>query len=222
MDTPEGFRWNRDVLAHRDADDDIFQFIYDRNVWGSAESASGGGSELTQTRVLRVALPELFRRLGVTTLLDAPCGDFRWMQHIELGGIRYVGLDVVPKMIEANQARFGSPLRRFVAGDVVCEPLPDADVMLCRDCLVHLSYQQVFEALANIARSRIRYLLATTFVERAENHDIVTGDWRPLNLCAPPFNLPQPEQVIVEGCTENGGVFADKALGLWPTSALPV
>ncbi|WP_432830371.1 class I SAM-dependent methyltransferase [Dactylosporangium sp. CA-092794] len=218
---PGGYRWNRDVLTGRHPDDDVFEFIYERNVWGSGESASGLGSELAQTRVLRVALPELLHRLGATRLLDAPCGDFRWMRHVDLGGIDYVGLDVVERMVATDQERFGAPGRRFVAGNVISEPLPEADVMLCRDCLVHLSYRQIFDALGNIARSGIGYLLATTFVERAENHDIVTGDWRPLNLCAPPFSLPPPLQVIVEGCTENGGAFADKALGLWRTSMLP-
>ena len=29
------------------------------------------------------------------------------------------------------------------------------------------------------------------------------------------FNLPTPEGVLVEGCLESEGAYADKALGLW-------
>ncbi|MBL0029993.1 MAG: hypothetical protein IPO95_13365 [Rhodanobacteraceae bacterium] len=39
--------------------------------------------------------------------------------------------------------------------------------------------------------------------------------FRPLNLQKPPFNLPKPFEIISEACTENGGGFADKSLGLW-------
>jgi hypothetical protein len=30
-----------------------------------------------------------------------------------------------------------------------------------------------------------------------------------------------PQRVLVEGCTENGGAYADKALGLWRVADLP-
>jgi len=52
------------------------------------------------------------------------------------------------------------------------------------------------------------------------NLGIVTGDWRPIDLTKPPFDLPQPVELLNEGCTEQGGAFADKSLGLWPVSSL--
>jgi hypothetical protein len=57
--------------------------------------------------------------------------------------------------------------------------------------------------------------LTTTFPGCASNEDIVTGDWRPLNLQLAPFNLPAPDLLINEQCTEGGNLFADKSLGLW-------
>jgi hypothetical protein len=38
-----------------------FQRIHDTNLWGAPESASGLGSELDATAVLRTKLPRLFR-----------------------------------------------------------------------------------------------------------------------------------------------------------------
>ena len=93
--------------------------------------------------------------------------------------------------------------------------------MLCRDGLVHLGYPQIFRAFANLRRSGSTYLLATTFLELDANAEIDTGDWRPLNLCLPPFTLPEPLDVIVEGCTDAGGAYEDKALGLWRIADLP-
>jgi hypothetical protein len=65
------------------------------------------------------------------------------------------------------------------------------------------------------------YLLTTTFTDRDRNQDVVTGDWRPLNLCAPPLRWPEPAILINEGCTEGGSMFADKSLGVWELASLP-
>jgi hypothetical protein len=105
--------------------------------------------------------------------------------------------------------------------DLTASVLPGADLLLCRDCLVHLSATDVSRALANIRRRSITYLLATTFPAEPENREIVTGDWRPLNLEAPPFSLPRPLELIDEHCTEAGGRFPDKSLGLWRVADLP-
>ena len=70
--------------------------------------------------------------------------------------------------------------------------------------------------------SGVRYFISTNFLDQQANIDIADGDWRPLNLERAPFNLPSPVEVLVEGCEEEGGAFADKALGVWSTKDLPV
>jgi len=87
--------------------------------------------------------------------------------------------------------------------------------VLCRDCLVHFSFDDVFRALANLCRSGSRYLLTTHFTGPAENRDIVTGDWRLLNLEREPFLLPAPRRVLVESCTLEEGRGQGKCLALW-------
>lgn len=83
---------------------------------------------------------------------------------------------------------------------------------------MHLSFADIQRALDNLMRSAIPYLLTTTFPECQANEDIVTGDWRPLNLERPPFGFSPPLELLNEGCTEAGGLFADKSLGLWRIS----
>ena len=102
----------------------------------------------------------------------------------------------------------------FRHANLLADRLPAVDLVLCRDGFVHFCYRDIWLALRNICRSGSSYLLTTTFPKR-HNRDIWTGDWRPLNLEAEPFNLSQPLELIVEGCTESGGEFADKSLGLW-------
>lgn len=199
-----------------------FARIYQTNLWFDAETRSGTGSSLDATARLRASLPPLLRRLNARRLLDVPCGDFNWMRHVDLSGIDYIGGDIVGSMIEANRERYESPSRRFTRVDLTSGPLPDADVILCRDCLVHFSFDNISAAFRTIEASGAQYLLTTTFLDRQVNKDIVDGDWRPLNLMQSPFLLPAPHSLILEDCTEEGGAYADKALAVWRVSDLPM
>lgn len=199
-----------------------FALIHRTNLWGAKASLSGVGSERDATALLRRDLPEWLHRLGVRHLLDLPCGDFGWMAETALGDIRYLGADIVPAIISANAATHGQPGKvDFCVLDVVADALPAADLILCRDCLVHLSFENIARALANMRRSGARWLLTTTFLNLGDNSDIEDGDWRPLNFTRAPFHFPPPQAVLIEGCTEANGDYADKALGLWPLAGLP-
>lgn len=198
---------------------DTFRQIYSSNHWGASER-SGAGASHEQAATVLAQLGQLIERLAVETLLDVPCGDFAWMQYLR-ADVRYIGGDVLTELVAANQQRWGGPNVHFATIDVLADDLPPAELLLCRDCLVHFSFADVATALRNIGRSPCRWLLTTTFPQCAANEDIVTGDWRPLNLERPPFNLPPPEMLINEQCTEGGSMFADKSLGLWRVDRLP-
>jgi hypothetical protein len=202
----------------------VFASIHRNSGWGSEyESVSGPGSTLEETAVLRRDLPKLLRRIGVESLLDAPCGDLHWIKECELGVERYIGMDVVEAIVVANREQYSGPGRRFVVGDIVNDDLPTVDAILCRDCLVHLPFTDVLATLRNFQRSESTYLLTTTFPEHPENTDLSrAGDWRTLDLTRPPFNLPPPFEVLVEECTYDRGRYADKSLGLWRLADLPV
>ncbi|MFD8495768.1 class I SAM-dependent methyltransferase [Amycolatopsis sp. NPDC059657] len=195
---------------------DRFGYIFRANMW-AADSVSGPGSELEQTRALRIGLPPLLARFGVRSLLDLPCGDFGWLSTVDLGIESYLGADIVPELVARNIERHG---QSFQVLDLLTDDLPRADLVLCRDCLVHLSFHDIGRAIANLRRSGSRYLLTTTFTELTTNADIVTGDWRALNLCRAPFDFPEPLAVLHEECTEEDGAFADKALALWDLDSL--
>ena len=110
--------------------EDAFARIYATNLWGADESRSGLGSASDATRVLRAALPEVLRAVGARTLLDAPCGDFGWLSHVDLGPVDYIGADIVPALVERNTTLFADDRRRFVQLDLTRDPLPAADVVL--------------------------------------------------------------------------------------------
>ena len=192
----------------------VFTEIYKDNKWDNEESVSGSGSTQSATRFLVQQLNVLIQRFDIRSILDIPCGDFNWMQHLTLDGIDYHGADIVSELIAANQVRF--PQHRFSVLDLITDDLPAADLIICRDCMVHLPNDSVLRALTNIRRSSSRFLLATTFVwDGIPNLNVQTGQWRKLNLELAPFNLPRPDALIVEG------TYQDKSMGLWPTYQLP-
>jgi hypothetical protein len=197
----------------------VFDKIYQHNEWQDAESKSGSGSNLVQTAVIRRKIPEIVKQYGIKTMLDAPCGDFYWMKEIreDLGGSldHYYGGDIVMELTRENGQRYGDDKFSFLQLDIINDPLPRVDLVFCRDCLVHLSYPKILRALRQFKKSGSMYLLTTTFTDRPSNKDIVTGDWRPLNLSAFPFCFQPPIVLINEGCTENDGNYQDKCLGLW-------
>jgi len=198
-----------------------FTRIAQTNLWGAATSTSGLGSEASATEAVREALPGLLQRRGARSLLDAPCGDAGWI----MGCIRefdYVGVDIVPSLITASSLRVqGEVNTRFLLADITRDALPRTDVILCRDCLVHLSFDNIHRAVVRFRESGAQWLLATTFPEWEVNSDCEDGDWRALNMQCAPFGWPTPVELINERCDEGGGGWRDKSLGLWQIAELP-
>ena len=198
-----------------------FERIAQTNLWGAATSASGLGSEFAATAAVREALPDLLKRLEARSLLDAPCGDAIWIKDC-IHELDYTGVDIVASLISANSRRVerGDMTGRFLLADITNDALPRADVILCRDCLVHLSFANIYRAVAQFRASGARWLLTTTFPEWEINVDCEDGDWRALNLQRPPFGWPAPTELINERCGEGEGGWGDTSLGLWSLADL--
>ncbi len=151
-------------------------------------------------------------------MLDIPCGDFHWMKEIQLGKVDYIGGDIVPELMQKTAAAFSTSGREFRVIDVITDDLPDVDLIFCRDALVHFPYAEIRQTLTNFKRSKATYLLTTTFPDHVDRDIEYMSLWRPLNLQALPFGLPEPVIVINENCPEPG--HGDKSLALWRISDL--
>jgi hypothetical protein len=134
-----------------------FERIVRTNLWGAETSGSGLGSEAAATAAVRGALPELLQRLAARSLLDAPCGEVGWIANCTREWI-YTGVDIVPSLIAANtlRAQRSEIAGRFLAADITGDALPGADVILCRDCFVHLTFENIHRAVARFRASGAR------------------------------------------------------------------
>ena len=184
-------RWYYRMLE-KSSPSEIFSAIYEKKLWADQESVSGEGSTLAATETVRRELPHLFEKFAIRSMFDAPCGDFYWMQHVVRdAGIGYHGADIVPPMIAKNNETHGSATIRFSVLDITRDTFPQADLWLCRDCLIHLSYRDILAALENFCASGTPYLLTTTTPQSSAvtNCDIPTGQYREINMFAAPFAL---------------------------------
>jgi len=191
---------------------ETFTKIYTDNLWASAESKSGSGSELQNTEVLRKELSILFKKYEITSMLDIPCGDFNWMKEVDLSEINYVGADIVEELIQSNNTKY--PSKSFTVLNLIEDELPKADLVFVRDCLGHLSNENVLKALENIKRSGSKYLLATSFTKWSQNPDIIDGGWKCINLMIAPFYM-NPVYLINENCQEGYPHYNDKCMLLF-------
>jgi hypothetical protein len=197
----------------------IFHNLYQSRSKRKVETVSGPGSTISETHKTVIIINTVIQQYTVKTMLDIPCGDFNWMKTVDLTGVSYQGADIIHEIIRMNRQRYEQPGISFYQADLLTAMLPKADLVFCRDCLVHFSDKHVKIAIENFKRSGSKYLLTTTFPP-AENSAIVTGSWRAINLQAAPFYFPAPVAIFNES-SENDPATLSKSLGLWKIADLP-
>ena len=207
--------YNKDAFMYNK---DAFDHIYNDNMWGSSESCSVGGSEISATVSIRKALPLIWNKYNIKTFLDVPCGDFNWMKEVDKTGIEYIGGDIAQEAVKRNNELYGTSNIRFEKIDITKDALPKADMIFCKDCLQHLSDENVAKALRNFIQSGCKYLMLTSYPLTIKNHDILDGDYRPLNLLKKPYQLPKNYICKIKEKARGGFVELDKTMYLWKIS----
>jgi hypothetical protein len=181
---------------------DRFSYIYEKNLWSSKQSKSGTGSHLETTTKIREEIPKIITDYNIQSILDAPCGDFNWMKELirHYPNIQYIGGDIVEPLIAQNIETYSTDHIHFQILDITQDELPKSDLMLVRDCLFHLSYDDIYKFLLNFLKSDIKYLLTTTHKpsSKFENKDILTGGFRFIDLFTLPFNFSNDPLVRID------------------------
>lgn len=207
----------------------IFFHIYKTNHWGSEQSVSGKGSTLFEANNSIKNLNNIIDSYKISSIFDASCGDFNWMRMVDLSKVKYVGSDIVKDLVESNNKKYSTDNISFILLDMTEDSIPKSDLVLVRDTLFHFSNNLIKKAINNIKRSGSKYLLTTSYIGDTSiyenlidhknnlNSDIKTGEWRYLDLCKEPFNLPQYIESFVEVEMPNQ---KGKSLCLWDLSEL--
>lgn len=174
--------------------------IYTRNLWGCPTTRSGPTATPERSMELAQNLPELFRSLGIQSMIDVGCGDFGWMSTVDLTGIEYLGVDIVTDLVDSLQQNYTKSNIKFQKMNVLEEPPESADLWFCRDFLNLLDFQQTAAFFSKYLESKSLYLALTTVESNQQNsQDGYPGIQRMLDLFQEPFSAPEPKKVLYDG-----------------------
>lgn len=117
------------------------------------------------------------------------------MSTMDFQQVNYIGCDVVKEMIEKNSRLYARDNIKFMVKSLIDDDLPNADLIIVRDLLVHLDTSDILKCLENIKRNNFEYIAITNYPTLKSQHtDKILGDkWRPINLSMEPFSLIDPE-----------------------------
>ena len=187
---------------------DAMQQIYELNLWGgeATEFYSGLGSH-NQSIVnpYLLAVKEFLKSLKKPVdIVDLGCGDFNVGNELISHSKKYIGIDIVPELIERNKEKYKGASLSFLCLDIAKDKLPKGDVAIVRQVLQHLSNSEVKRVVDKL--SQYRYVILTEHLPEGDfepNVDIISGQGirlkkgSGLNLELPPFNLNADEVRII-------------------------
>jgi SAM-dependent methyltransferase len=182
-------------------DPDIFDKIYENSYWGKG---SGGGSSPEATEPYKIFLENFIRQHDIESIVDLGCGDWQFSQFLDFGSATYFGIDASKNVIANNQRSFSRKGVSFANPPKDYNLLPSADLLACKDVLMHLSTKEIKDILSILPK--FKYALITNDIPCVSgfgeillklqnlfspvvNKEIKTGDYRALDPTRHPFNL---------------------------------
>jgi SAM-dependent methyltransferase len=202
------------------SNEQIFASIYAKGKWGNDKSKkfnSGSGSHnSTLVDPYISSLRQKFSEQGFNlSVADVGCGDFTvGIQTVEFFK-NYYAIDVAPKLIQSHKENYSRDNLIFMQQDVTTKKLPNVDIVIARQCLQHLSNNQILQFLSNLPND-LRYLIVSEHVPSSSfqsNIDIQTGHETRLVkgsgvvLHEHPFNIKFTEKDIICCVEDSNGTI---------------
>ena len=206
--------------------DKKFSYIYKSKYWQNITdgSLSGGGSNAISTNHIKKSLREFIKRNDIKSIIDIPCGDWKWMSELDLSDLEYVGYDIVDELISDNQRKYAKNNITFKVKNLVDEKLPKSDLIIIRDLLVHLDHKDIIKCLTNLNDSDFKFVGITNYPRILSHKNRLLGDylrlgdkWRPINFSIYPYNLPSPDFNISD-TNDLSEIDKEKYISIWNKS----
>ncbi|MCW2954846.1 MAG: hypothetical protein JWQ48_4016 [Conexibacter sp.] len=177
----------------------VFSDIYRTDAWSADHDGhqvagvprSGPGSLVERSLPVMAFLRERIASGEVRSVADIGCGDLTYIAavpEIVSGAVAYYGYEIVPSLVEEHRRL---PWGEFHVGDLTAPDFGvEADLVIVKDVLFHLSSEHIHAALANIEASTWRRLVVTSY-PGATNENRTLDQWHfaRVDLEAAPFGL---------------------------------
>lgn len=182
--------------------------IYEQKLWGGNDSDFYSGEGSHDTKIIKPYLEQVIAFLKThkrsLTVCDLGCGDFNIGKHLVPYTKHYHAIDIVKNLITRNQKLFTEDHLEFHCLDIAKDELPDADCIILRQVLQHLSNAEIQNILKKLAN--YKYIILTEHVPLGDftpNQDIISGQGIRLkqnsgvNILEAPFCFQIKEQRIL-------------------------
>lgn len=189
------------MIEQQFGDLSVFDEIYASSYWGLG---SGGGSTIQAALPYKNFLERFLRDYRILSIVDLGCGDWQFSRLINFANASYIGFDVAESVVSANHHKYSSATISF-QHFTSYEDLPQADLLICKDVLQHLSNEEVQKALSILPKYKFA-LITNDIVNMSMlgallwkmrhpssapliNREIKIGDYRPLDPTREPFGI---------------------------------
>jgi hypothetical protein len=197
--------------AHRTVQD-VFTDIYRDKKWGgkNANFFSGDGStEAVIQPYVQLIIDFLKANAAAKPkVIDLGCGDFEVGRQLISYCSEYMGIDIVPALIERHQCSGYGDHVTFRCMNIIDDPLPSGDICFLRQVLQHLSNAEITKILPKLEQYKAVFITEHYPSDNPQivpNKDIVHGSGIRLYansgvyLNQPPFNIPpQALELVLE------------------------
>lgn len=171
---------------------DTFDKVYENKIWGNGEilgGSSGPGSDPKLNKKYIQYLNDFIQQNNIKSIVDLGCGDWQIMRLINLNNIQYYGYDTSKIIINNNNKKYKKENIHFIHNDLDQEVnLKNADLLICKDVLQHLSYNNINKILSQLDKFKYVFIIGN-MQENTINEDIQDGGCRDLDIRKHPFNI---------------------------------
>jgi len=156
------------------------QQVYEKQLWGAMKTPfySGEGSHNTTIVSPYIEVVKIFLQQLKTppVICDLGCGDFNIGKKLLSNCDNYIGVDIVPELVEHLNRKYAIKNTNFLCRDIAKDPLPQAEVALVRQVLQHLSNIEISTILKKLPQ--YKYVIITDHIPVGDfepNIDIISG-----------------------------------------------
>ncbi len=174
--------------------------IYDKKLWGGNDTDFYSGEGSHDPKIINpyiAAVISFLKSLKQPIIVcDLGCGDFNVGKQFVPYTEKYIAVDIVEKLIKRNRVLFKNKKVEFKCLDIAIDDLPQAECVIIRQVLQHLSNQEILKILRKLVT--YTYIILTEHIPNEKfipNKDIISGQGIRLkknsgvNLLSAPFHL---------------------------------
>jgi SAM-dependent methyltransferase len=184
---------------------DAMEQVYAMKLWGDNKSDFYSGDGSHDPEIVKPYLDSVISFLTSfpkpLVVCDFGCGDFNVGKEFVKHSQNYIAVDIVLDLINRNKEKFKVENLVFQCLDIAVDDLPQADCVLIRQVLQHLSNAEIQQIVLKL--NVFKYVILTEHLPEGEfvpNKEIISGQGirlkkkSGLNLLAAPFNLKVEEE----------------------------